>query len=192
MNFSEILNIILGGGALALVVGVITLKAAVRKANAEAAQAQAEAKKAEAEAEKAKADADGVRITNTENATRILMENIVKPLKEELHATREDLHTTKEEMVSIKREMASTKREMQRLRKAVAAATNCPHSDDPHSDGCPVLRKLRDNQKDSDGADSDGADQSDLRHGNVRNKNDPKGSGAVEQGGDRNPRRQPP
>ena len=185
MTFSEILNIIIGGGLVVTLLQVITLKAAVRKANAEAAQAQAEAKKAEAEAE-------SVRITNTENATRILMENIVKPLKEELHATREDLHTTKEEMVSIKREMASTKREMQRLRKAVAAATNCPHSDDPHSDGCPVLRKLRDNQKDSDGADSDGADQSDLRHGNVRNKNDPKGSGAVEQGGDRNPRRQPP
>ena len=173
MNFSEILNIILGGGALALVVGVITLKAAVRKANAEAAQAQAEAKKAEAEAE-------SVRITNTENATRILVENIVKPLKEELNATREDLQATK-------REMASTKREMQRLRKAVESASNCPHSD-----GCPVLRKLRDNQKDSDGADSDGADQIVFRHGNVRNKNDPKGSGTVEQGGDRNTRRQPP
>ena len=108
MTFSEILNILLGGGSIGLIVGIITLKAAVRKANAEAAQAQAEAKKAEAEAEKAKADADGVRITNTENATRILMENIVKPLKEELHATREDLHDTKNELGSIKREMAST------------------------------------------------------------------------------------
>ena len=159
MTFSEILNILLGGGLLALVVGVITLKATVRKANADA--------------ERAKADAEGVRITNTENATRILVENIVKPLKEELNATREDLQ--------------ATKREMQRLRKAVESASNCPHSD-----GCPVLRKLRDNQKDSDGADSDGADQGDLRHGSVRNKNDPKGSGAIEQGGDRNPRRQPP
>ena len=173
MTFSEILNIILGSGFLALVVGFITLKAAVRKANAEAAQAQAEAKKAEAEAE-------SVRITNTENATRILVENIVKPLKEELNATREDLQATK-------REMASTKREMQRLRKAVESASNCPHSD-----GCPVLRRLRDNQKDSDGADSDGTDQSDLRHGSVRNKDDPKGGSAVEQGRNRNPRRQPP
>ena len=170
MTFSEILNIILGSGFLALVIGVITLKAAVRKANAEATQAQAEAKKAEAEAE-------GVRITNTENATRILVENIVKPLKEELNATREDLQATK-------REMASTKREMQRLRKAVESASNCPHSD-----GCPVLRRLRDNPKDSDGADSDGTDQSDLRHSSVRNKDDPKGGGAVEQGGDSNPRR---
>lgn len=170
---------------------VITLKAAVRKANAEAAQAQAEAKKAEAEAEKAKADADGVRITNTENATRILMENIVKPLKEELHATREDLHTTKEEMVSIKREMASTKREMQRLRKAVAAATNCPHSDDPHSDGCPVLRKLRDNQKDSDGADCERGDGRETRYSH-RNKTDPQGGSADESGTDNDIRGQPP
>ena len=168
MTFSEILNILLGGGLIGLIVGIITLKAAVRKANAEAAQAQAEAKKAEAEAEKAKADADGVRITNTENATRILMENIVKPLKEELHATREALQTTKDEMVSIKREMASTKREMQRLRKAVAAATNCPHSDDPHSDGCPVLRKLRDNQKEPEGGaeERDGAEHHSTSRGN--------------------------
>ena len=177
ITFSEILNILLGGGSLALLVGVITLKATVRKANAEA--------------EKAKADAEGVRITNTENATRILMENIVKPLKEELHATREDLHDTKEELGSVKREMASTKREMQRLRKAVAAAINCPHSDDPHSDGCPVLLKLRDNQKDSDGGDSDGGAQGNLGYGSVRNKSDPKGGGAGEQGGNSNPHRQP-
>ena len=185
MTFSEILNIIIGGGLVVTLLKVITLKAAVRKANAEAAQAQAEAKRAEAEAEKAKADADGVRITNTENATRILVENIVKPLKEELYATREDLQATK-------REMASTKREMQRLRKAVEAATNCPHSKDPHSDGCPVLRKLRDNQKDSEGADPDGTGKSDLRHSSVNSKADAKGGGATEQGGDGNPRRQPP
>ena len=169
MTFSEILNILLGGGALALVVGVITLKATVRKANAEA--------------ERAKADAEGVRITNTENATRILVENIVKPLKEELNATREDLQATK-------REMASTKREMQRLRKAVESASNCRHSD-----GCPVLLKLRDNQKDSDGGeegDSDRYGQDGHRHGSVRNKSDPEGNGAFEQGGNLNQRGQPP
>ncbi len=166
MTFSEILNILLGGGLITLIVAVITLKATVRKANADA--------------EKANADAEGVHITNTENATRILVENIVKPLKEELNATREDLQATK-------REMASTKREMQRLRKAVESAGNCPHSD-----GCPVLRKLRDNQKDPEGADSEGADQGERRHGSVRNKNDPKGSGTEEQGGNRNPRGQPP
>ena len=169
MTFSEILNILLGGGLIGLVVGVITLKATLRKANAEA--------------ERAKADAEGVRITNTENATRILVENIVKPLKEELNATRSDLQATK-------REMASTKREMQRLRKAVESASNCPHSD-----GCPVLLKLRDNQKDSDGGeegDSDRYGQDGHRHGSVRNKSDPEGNGAVEQGGNLNQRGQPP
>lgn len=129
MTPSEILNILLGGGLLALLVGVITLKATVRKANAEA--------------ERAKAEAESVRITNTENATRILVENIVKPLKEELNATREDLQATK-------KEMASTKREMARLRKAVEAASGCPHAD-----GCPVLGKLRDSPKIPDRATSD-------------------------------------
>lgn len=166
MTFSEILNILLGGGLLALVVGVITLKATVRKANADA--------------ERAKADAESVRITNTENATRILVENIVKPLKEELNATREDLRATK-------KEMASTKREMARLRKAVEAASGCRHSD-----GCPVLRELRDNQKDSDGADSDGRSLGEPRLRGYRNKADPKGGGAGEPGGDFNTRGQPP
>lgn len=125
MSFSEILNILLGGGVVALIVAVATMRATVRKANADA--------------EKAKAEAETVHITNTENATRILVENIVKPLKDELHATRDDLQATK-------REMASTKREMARLRKAVEAATGCPHHD-----GCPVLVKLRDGQKEPGG-----------------------------------------
>ena len=67
MNFSEILNILFGTGLVGLVVTVVTMKATVRKANADA--------------EKAKADAETVRITNTENATRILVENIVKHQK---------------------------------------------------------------------------------------------------------------
>ena len=169
MTFSEILNILLGGGLLALVVGVITLKATVRKANADA--------------ERAKADAESVRITNTENATRILVENIVKPLKEELNATREDLRATK-------REMASTKREMQRLRKAVEAASVCPHSDD--IGGCPVLHRLRDNQKESDGGDPDGSGLAEPRLRGNRNKVDPKRNRAGEPCGDNNSRGQPP
>ncbi|TFU93565.1 hypothetical protein E4T81_06300 [Barnesiella sp. WM24] len=168
MTFSEILNILLGGGLLALVVGVITLKATVRKANADA--------------ERAKADAESVRITNTENATRILVENIVKPLKEELNATREDLQATK-------KEMASTKREMARLRKAVEAASACPYS--TNSNGCPVLYKLRDNQKGSDGADSDCGDGREARYRH-RNKADPQGDSADESGSDSNIRGQPP
>lgn len=159
MTFSEILNILLGGGLLATVVGVITLKATVRKANADA--------------EKAKADAETVRITNTENATRILVENIVKPLKEELNATRKDLQ--------------ATKREMARLRKAVESAVGCPHSD-----YCPVLFKLRDNPKDADGGDSEGSDGREARHGGYRNKADPQRDSADEPGDNHGIRGQPP
>lgn len=157
-TFSEILNILLGGGLLATVVGVVTMKSTVRKANADA--------------ERAKADAESVRITNTENATRILVENIVKPLKEELNATREDLQATK-------KEMASTKREMARLRKAVESATGCPHSD-----GCPVLRKLRDKPEDADTPDAEPSDNRTPRHGGNRNKDDPDAAGAGEPCGD--------
>lgn len=166
MELSEILNIILGGGLLASVVGVITLRATVRKANAEA--------------ERAKAEAEGVRITNTENATRILVENIVKPLKEELNATREDLQATK-------KEMASTKREMARLRKAVETASNCPHSD-----GCPVLARLRINQKDAERADCDGIGSGDSGRERPRNKTEPDGDDTAESDRACDPDGQPP
>lgn len=166
MSFSEILNILLGGGVAALVVALATMRATVRKANAEA--------------EKARADAETVRITNTENATRILMENIVKPLKEELNATRTDLQATK-------KEMASTKREMARLRKAVEAASGCRHSD-----YCPVLFKLRDNQKDTDAAGADIFDLREERHYRVSDQNDNYASGAGEPGEPGDIRGQPP
>jgi len=110
MELSEILNLALGGGLLASIVGIITLKATVKKAHAEA--------------DKAHAEADTVKITNTEQATRILMENIVEPLKQDLDETRKDLN--------------STKREMARLRKAIDDANSCKYSDD-----CPVLRRMR-------------------------------------------------
>ena len=125
MEFSEILNYILGGGVLALLIGVLTLKATVREANAKAEQAKAEA-------ERAKAEAESVRIDNAEHATRILIENIVEPLKKELHETREELRETK-------KEFGATKREMARLRKAIGDANSCKHSDD-----CPVPYRLRD------------------------------------------------
>lgn len=149
MSPSEILNIIFGGGLVALIVALFTMKATVRKANADA--------------EKAKADAESVRITNTENATRILVENIVNPLKEELNTTREELnatrnelHTTREKlsaneelMAGMQKELASTKRAVSRLSRAVESAKNCPHTDD-----CVVLYKLRNNKKEPDGADT--------------------------------------
>lgn len=175
MSFSEILNILLGGGVAALFVAVATMKATVRKANADA--------------EKARADAEAVRITNTENATRILMENIVKPLKEELHATREELHTTREKlsateefMVGMQKELASTKRAVSRLSRAVESAKNCPHADD-----CVVLYELRNNKKEPDRANSGVLDIREDRHNidcgqtdNIPdNSGEPGGSGCI-------------
>lgn len=114
MELSELINLVLGGGLVATVIAVITMKSTVRKAKAEA--------------EKALADAETVRIDNTEKATRVLIENIVNPLKEELNETRKDLN--------------ATKREMARLRKAIDDANSCRYSND-----CPVLRRLRIEQK---------------------------------------------
>lgn len=116
MEFSEALNYILGGGLLAAIVGILTLKATLRKANADA--------------ERAIAEAETVRIDNAEHATRILIENIVEPLKHELNETRKELAATK-------KELGSTNREMARLRKAFDDANRCNHSDD-----CPVLYRL--------------------------------------------------
>lgn len=133
MNWSEVINLILGGGLLTCLVSLLSLKSTVRKANADA--------------DKARAEVETVRIDNAEHATRVLVENIVKPLKEELNATREDLQATK-------REMASTKRELARFRKALDTANGCPHRD-----VCPVLRKLRNDQ------------ESRQRHGEVGDDN---------------------
>lgn len=173
MSTSEILNILLGTGLVGLMVAVATMKATVRKANADA-------EKAKADAEKAKADAETVRITNTENATRILVENIVKPLKDELNATRTDLQATK-------KEMASTKREMARLRKAVEAASGCRHAD-----YCPVLFKLRDNQKDAGPAGADILDFREERHDCGSDQTDSHAAGTGEQGEPGSIRGQPP
>lgn len=173
MTFSEILNILLGGGFLALMVNVITLKATVRKANSDA--------------EKAKADAESVHITNTENATRILVENIVKPLKEELNATREKLSAAERLMASIQKELASTKRALSRLSRAVESANNCPHADD-----CIVLHKLRNNSKEPDT--SDGVIQgSHISRHNERDKTtDVEGYDTNESGQNGNINGQPP
>lgn len=124
MDFSVILNWILGGGLITAIIGIITLKATVREANAKADEAKANA-------EKAMAEAETVRIDNAEHATRILIEDIVEPLRKELHETREELRETK-------KEFGSTKREMARLRKAIGDANSCKHADD-----CPVLFRLR-------------------------------------------------
>lgn len=124
MELSEIINFVLGGTLLATVIGIVTLKAKVKQANADA--------------EKAQAEAETVRIDNAEHATRILVNNIVEPLKDELNATRKDLQ--------------ATKREMARLRKAIDTANSCKHHDD-----CPVLRGMREHPKDNATGNTDGS-----------------------------------
>ena len=139
MQISEILNLILGGGLVALVIALFTLRATVRKANAEA--------------EKAKAEAETVRIDNAEHATRILIEDILAPLREELASVRGELSTTKNELSATRKDLGATKREMVRLRKAIDSANRCEHHDE-----CPVLIGLRDIPKGSQDDGSDGGE----------------------------------
>lgn len=122
MELSEILNILLSGGLVGTVAAIGSLRATVRKAKAEAS--------------KAEADAETVRVDNADHATRLLVENIVKPLKDELNATRKDLQ--------------ATKREMARLRKSIDSANSCKHRDE-----CPVLYGLREQPKERDAAGRD-------------------------------------
>ncbi len=110
MEIGGIINLALGGGLVATIVTIITLRSTLKRA---------------------KAEAETVRIDNTEKATRILIENIVNPLKIELDETRKDLN--------------ATKREMARLRKAIDDANSCRYSDD-----CPVLKRMRVEQKKRD------------------------------------------
>ena len=117
MELSEILNVVLGGSLVGAVISIVTIRSALKKARAEA--------------EKAIAESDTVKITNTETATRILVENIVTPLKDELHETR--------------KELSLLKKEMARFRKAVDSANSCKYSDD-----CPVLERMRGSQEDRD------------------------------------------
>lgn len=132
MQFSEILNLVLGGGFVGLLIAVVTLRATVRRANAEA--------------EKAKAEAETVRIDNAESATRVLIEGIVKPLREELASVREELAATKKELNDTRKEFGSTKREMARLRKALDAVNRCEYNV-----RCPVRDELREFSKRSKG-----------------------------------------
>ena len=65
MQLSEILNVVLGGSLVGSLISIMTIRSSLKKARAEA--------------EKTVAESDTVKITNTEQATRILVENIVKP-----------------------------------------------------------------------------------------------------------------
>lgn len=137
MDISEIINIILSGGLVGTVAAIGSLRATVRKAKAEAL--------------KSEADAESVRFDNAEHATRILMENIVKPLKGEFNET-------KEELVETKKELSRNTREMARLRKALDGANSCEHRD-----GCPVLDRLREQPKDR-GNERNGTDRGKRQH----------------------------
>ena len=121
MELSEILNVVLGGSLVGAIISIVTIRSALKKARAEA--------------EKALAESDTVKITNTEQATRILMQNIVKPLTEELNDTRKDL--------------SGVKREMARLRKAIDSANSCRYSAT-----CPVLDRMRNIAKERDPGES--------------------------------------
>lgn len=121
--WSELLNVLLGGGLVATVSGLVMLRSKARQAGAEA--------------EKARAEAESVRFDNAEHATRILMENIVTPLKDEFNET--------------KKELARNTREMARLRKAIDGANGCAYRAT-----CPVLNRLREHPKDSGSREADG------------------------------------
>ena len=118
MDLSQILNVVLGGSLVGAIISIVTIRSALKKARAEA--------------EKALAESDTVKITNTEQATRILVENIVNPLVEELNETR--------------KEIGSIKREVARLRKAIDGANSCRYNAD-----CPVLERMRVAPKERDG-----------------------------------------
>lgn len=166
MEIGEIINIVLGGGLAGTVAAIGSLRATVRKAKAEAA--------------KSEADAESVRIDNAEHATRILMENIVKPLKDEFN-------DTKGELAGTKRELARNTREMARLRKAIDGANSCEHRD-----SCPVRERLREQPEKRGGAvrnaDADGGTG---QHG--AGDADGDGGGGAEVGSEPDPERgQPP
>ena len=152
------MNIVLGGSLLASLVRLATLRSTVREANADA--------------EKARAEAETVRIDNAEHATRILIENIVEPLRKELDETRKELDATR-------KDLRSTKREVALLRKAVEAAKTCRRSDD-----CPVLAGVRELPKDG-GDGTTGVEP--KRRGQRRNRDpavlDGGGPGLVGDGG---------
>lgn len=101
MPLSELLNIIVGGGFIATIVSVFTLRSTVKKASANAEQAAA--------------DAEQVRLDNTDKATGILMRNIVSPLETALDEVRQELRLTQNDL--------------RRLQKAVQRANYCRYTD---------------------------------------------------------------
>jgi hypothetical protein len=164
MDWNTWIDLLLGGGCLTGLIGMLTLRSTVTKA-------KAEAEKARAEAERARAEAERVRIDNTAEATRILMENIVKPLTNELNETREVV--------------AALRREVARLRKAMAAANGCPHAG-----SCVVLERLREWQERQDNTEQPEPPECE-RQQLPQARSDPQGAPCGGHGGAANCRGQP-
>lgn len=161
----EIINLVLGGGMVATIASALTLRSTMRKASGEA--------------ERAVADAERVRIDNAESATRILVENIVSPLREALTTTREDLCSTRDELKETKKEFGATKREMARLRKAVEGANSCKFNN-----SCPVLAGLHHSEKEQRGAEDN---RKNSQAGLRRARNPPTTDGARPNGASESP-----
>lgn len=147
MELSELLNVILGGGLVGAVISIVTVRSALKKARADA--------------ERALAESDTVKITNTEQATRILVDNIVEPLKQELYETR--------------KEIGSIKREVARLRKAIDGANTCRYNAD-----CPVLERMREYAKGNEAGNGIHADRLRRTHGQ---RASPRGGQRIRAGG---------
>lgn len=138
--FQTALEYILGGGVIALLIGLFTLKAKVREAKAAA--------------DKAIAEAETVRIANADAATRMLIENIVKPLKNELKTIREELADARAEITS--------------LYEIIKSANACRYYRD-----CPVVHRLQDHAGEHVADVATGA--AGTTRGGNRNKADPMG-----------------
>ncbi|MCQ2250018.1 MAG: hypothetical protein MJZ66_02795 [Bacteroidales bacterium] len=117
---SIVLNFILGGGLLALV----TIKAKKDQATAET---------------------DKVEMDNFRTGTRLLMESIVQPLREDLAATRGELAESRKELAESKAERARLNQtvsqltnEVKQLRAAIEKINDCAHAGQ-----CPVREELK-------------------------------------------------
>ena len=75
---------------------------------------------------KAEGEAERTEIDNDEKATEVMMNYIVKPLKNEINALRKDVRN---------------------LQKAIDKVSDCPHAD-----ACPVRHELQNPKADSDNA----------------------------------------
>ena len=111
-------------------------------------------------------------LDNVREALEIIMENIVKPLTEQLNATIKSLQ--------------SMQREVARLRKSLSVANSCKHADN-----CPVLFKLRDLSKDG-GYETGGLFAEHRGQYCIRNKTDDSGKGTDVGGGDGDTDAKPP